>query len=894
MGKGEAMSGGVDWDWPLVGRDGEVATITALLGAFAGGGADRSTPSGALLYGPGGVGKTRVAAECLAVADHRGFTTSRAAATRASARITLGAMAPLLPELGDHTVNLLVAARENLAELAGDRPLLLFVDDAHVLDDASALLLLQLAAERQVFLLATVRSGEDVSDAITALWKDRHVERLDVAPLSDTDLDGLIDASLTGLVDPAARAELRRVSAGNPLALRELMMGAVETRTLAEVGGTWRLHGRLPVSPRLADLAEERLGSLTAAESDVIEYVALGEPVDVAVLESLAAADAIEAVERRGLIVVRRDEGRLEAWLAHPLHGEVLRANTGTLRTRNVLRSLADALERHPTGRRGDTLRLATWRLDSGGPADPELLVAAARQAFVALDIELARRFSEAAWEIAPSFDAGHLLGHVLCDLGSFIEAERVLAATEPLATTDHQRVLVTMSRTENLFRMNRIDDAIRVNLEAEAAVGDGEDGEELAGHRATFVLLSGRPADAFAIVSPMLDAAAVRPMVQAAIAGGTVLTYDGRPEAGYQVHERAWADAQTVWGSELLQSDPGIHVVGMIGALIEGGRLAEAGDLLDVAWDLVGHQSSSPSAGWFALLYGNLTSVTGQMESALSWYRIASEHFRVTGQMSRLRWTYAGTARAAATAGRVDEALDALDHLDALTAAPGLNAVLETDARAWIRSAQGDPAAARDLLDAAIDPAIEVGNRTAAVVALHSLARLGAPERAAARMAALRPELEGPLLIARADHVVALVDGTGPALSEVADRFEAVGALLFAAEAAADAARAHRQAQQARDATAAAQRARRLVARCEAVVTPALVLVPEAAPLTRREREVALLAAQGHPSKAIAERLFLSTRTVDNHLLRAYEKLGINSRDELKDLATALVGGDQ
>ena len=52
--------------------------------------------------------------------------------------------------------------------------------------------------------------------------------------------------------------------------------------------------------------------------------------------------------------------------------------------------------------------------------------------------------------------------------------------------------------------------------------------------------------------------------------------------------------------------------------------------------------------------------------------------------------------------------------------------------------------------------------------------------------------------------------------------------------------------------------------------------------PLTRREREVAELAAQGLASKAIAERLFVSTRTVDSHLLRVYTKLGVRSRAEL------------
>jgi len=52
--------------------------------------------------------------------------------------------------------------------------------------------------------------------------------------------------------------------------------------------------------------------------------------------------------------------------------------------------------------------------------------------------------------------------------------------------------------------------------------------------------------------------------------------------------------------------------------------------------------------------------------------------------------------------------------------------------------------------------------------------------------------------------------------------------------------------------------------------------------PLTARERDVAMLAAQGESSKSIAERLYLSVRTVDNHLQNVYGKLGVTGRREL------------
>jgi DNA-binding CsgD family transcriptional regulator len=53
---------------------------------------------------------------------------------------------------------------------------------------------------------------------------------------------------------------------------------------------------------------------------------------------------------------------------------------------------------------------------------------------------------------------------------------------------------------------------------------------------------------------------------------------------------------------------------------------------------------------------------------------------------------------------------------------------------------------------------------------------------------------------------------------------------------------------------------------------------------LTAREREVAVLTAQGLTSRAIAERLVVSPRTIESHLYRIFAKLGIADRSELAD----------
>jgi DNA-binding CsgD family transcriptional regulator len=61
--------------------------------------------------------------------------------------------------------------------------------------------------------------------------------------------------------------------------------------------------------------------------------------------------------------------------------------------------------------------------------------------------------------------------------------------------------------------------------------------------------------------------------------------------------------------------------------------------------------------------------------------------------------------------------------------------------------------------------------------------------------------------------------------------------------------------------------------------------------PLTPRERDIATFAARGESSKEIAARLFLSVRTVNNHLQSTYAKLGVSGRHQLAGALTDVAG---
>jgi DNA-binding CsgD family transcriptional regulator len=61
---------------------------------------------------------------------------------------------------------------------------------------------------------------------------------------------------------------------------------------------------------------------------------------------------------------------------------------------------------------------------------------------------------------------------------------------------------------------------------------------------------------------------------------------------------------------------------------------------------------------------------------------------------------------------------------------------------------------------------------------------------------------------------------------------------------------------------------------------------------LTRRELEVARLAAKAYAASEIADQLHIGERTVESHLASTYSKLGINSRSELIRIASKLDAG--
>ena len=868
--------------WPLVGRQRELDSIAAVLG-------DPGARA-VVLAGTAGVGKTRLGAEVLALADGRGYATARVLATRTTSGLPLGALAPLLPPLvapPDQPVDVLPWARAAVVAAGGGARLALFVDDAHLLDDTSAALVLQLAQAGEAFVVATVRSDEPAPDAIVALWKEDVGDRVEVTALDFDAVGDLLAAVLDGPVDARAQYVLFAHSGGNPLYLRELVTAALDRDILRRDIDAWRLAEGLVLSDRLVELVDARIGALEADEHHALELVSFGEPLPVLALTP-ELTSALAALERRGLVTIAEDERRLLARLAHPLYGDLVRSRTPNLRARAVNSELAELLERSGGRRREDPLRFARWRIDGGGAVSPELMLRAAQAARTHGDLALARRLAQAAIRAGAGFDGDLLVAQLSMLEGRAEEAESGFAVLAARAGTDEQRVGLAVSRITNLLAgLVRPEDALRVAEEASAGIDDGACHDRLVAVHAQVLYHVGRSGAALAVAAPVLDRAEGRVLVDLAPTAALALTDSGRLTRAVDLARRAHAAHLGLDGPPPAFG-PHAHLVSAGVALASAGHLAEAETEARRAYAEAVAAGSLEAQAAFAQLLGWVLVVRGSATEGAQYLTQSLALYRDRGWKAFVMFALANLAHAEALRGDVDAGRQALSELDALAIpdAHGVGDPLVLQGRAWVHAAEGSVAEARRCLVAGAASARRAESLVLEAALLHDHARLGGPGEVAERLAELAAIVEGDLVAARADYAGALVASDPVRLEAVSEAFEAMGAWLYAAEAAAAAAVDLRRAGDRRRATVLERSTAALVRRCDGVVTPALRGIETQAILSARELEVASLAAAGLSNRAIAERLYVSVRTIETQLQHVYEKLGVSRRG---DLARAL-----
>jgi DNA-binding CsgD family transcriptional regulator len=858
--------------WPLAGRSRQMQLLREAIRARR----------GAVIVGPAGSGKTTLARAGSEFARDQGMAVAHVAGTEEARTHPFGAFASLLPPglaavgPGAQGDLLRYYTRELLATAEG-RPLLLLVDDAQALDNGSSMLMQQLSLSATATVVACVLSAfpgtEKSSDPTVVLWKDLHAARIELSALEDDEVEELLRRVLGGPIDAASVRLVADYTRGDPLFLREVLSGALESQAVSDESGVWRVRGPLQPTSRLVELVNLRLGGLGVAERRVLELTAIGEPVPQPALDELTDRAAVEALEDKGLLTSSMDGRRLQIQLANPVLTDVVRMSISPRRERDLARALAEATG---TSRQEDTLLLASLRLVGGG-GDPDLLLAGAKAARDRRDFALTERLALAAMEQGEGFEAQLLAAEAAHLEGRDGEATDALDTLDRHAANDTERIRVALLRFDLAYFSRGLADVSAIEALLSTATEGEWRGELLARRLSMQGALHGPAAALETVPIPLKQGYSAMPSSVHAVVG-EFLTRSGAMEQALRVLGPTPVAKDHPAGTELWSpfSNRALTLIGL-------GRFDEADALIDAARNDLTVAAASPEGAVVAAVLGTLRLEQGRVQSAFLQAASATGTFIDLGLTVSARRCYTLCATALALAGHAAKAAETLVELDALALPTDLSYEVDVlQARAWVRAAGGDMASGRQHLEAAATLGIDVGDLLGATSALHGLARMGRARQVVDQLGELATRVEGELTSARLAYAVGAARRDSQGLQDAAAQFEAMGANLHAAEALGESAVHLLRAGMSREAASSQQRAARLLSRCERAVTPFVRAIGVRAQLTPAELDTALQAASGSTDKQIAEVMHLSVRTVENRLHRVYQKLGLSHRREL------------
>lgn len=866
----------------LVGRTAELALLRERLAR---------PPAAVVLAGPAGVGKSRLGHEaCERLGDDRSVVT--VFGSEAARDVPFGAFAHVIPppEFGSpDPAAMLRAAADKLHTHFGAEPGLLLVDDAHLLDDSSVALVHHLVHSSELSLLLTVRSGDPAPPDVARLWTNDRVELVELADLDATEVIALVTDLCGGPVDATTADEIWRATRGNPLFVRELVTAALADGRLRVDEGLVRRHGEMRAPDRLTELVRAQLHRNHGEDFVAVELLAVTGPVGLDDFANEVGADVVDRLERSGVVAVTFSgpvRGHPELRLGHPLYEEALVETMPVVHRRSLQRRAAELLR----GSHGPAFRYreALLRIECGLAVDGATIEHAAHYALACFDRDAAEQLVRSAIDTVTEpltrVEFERILAKLLRWTGRHDEAEQILQRSDAATTDDsHTFAEHLIARSENLFRGLLDADAAHALLGTARDVPLADaDAERLRAFDASLLLLEARVGPA-AMAAEDLVGEGSDP--SAAAMASVVLAYARGRSGGFgqAVSAADLAAALAERHDEVLADDPTAPWSARCLALVDAGRLDECdaelargpggSDALDrVHWQ-----------AWRELIAARSLLARGRVSTAILHARSAALSFRDHEDRALERVAWAGVARVEGQRGiAATEAIERAQTID-----PGPFRLLDCEvgwAAGWVAVAEGRLGDGTDRLVEAAGEAADSGQYAIATAIAHDALRIDPRAEIATRVVELAEGVEGTLAATRTAHARAVRDDDVDALTAVGDAFAAVGAHLLAAEVTAHAAARARSNGDQRRGRLLASRAMEHHGRCDGAATPALRLLREPVPLTRREREIATLASNGLTGPEIADRLFLSVRTVNNHLQRAYQKLGIDSRAGLAD----------
>ena len=795
-----------------------------------------------------------------------------------------------------------------LAAYAEDAPVAVVIDDAHWLDGSSAQALLfafrRLVADPIAVLIA-VREGEP--------------SLLDGADLPTLRLGGLTSDEAARLVlglTPEAATRLYGATAGNPLALLELAPDAHDL-ALAPEGAP------VLVPATIAGAFLRRAGTLSDTTRQALVLAATSDSSDLTTLGRAAAhlgvdLSALADAEAAGLVTL--DTGRVE--FRHPLARSAIYADAPAGQRRDAHRALAAALPDLDVDRRA-------WHLAAAATGPDEAASAALEQAGARSRDRSAYATATVAYERAGGLAADHgRRGHLFLEAAEAgwlagLADRAVTLLDEARAVTSDPVMLVEIAALAGHISIRR-GPVMRGHaiLTAAAERADPERAVLMLAEAASACFYAGNPAEMLAVAerarAVLPGGASVRTRFMAAVAVGMARILGGDAAAGAESVRQATGLAESsAEVREDLRLIPWLAVVPLF--------LREAGTERSLLEPVLRTARAHTAVGALPFILNLLArdqATTDRWAIAEATYQEAIDLARESGQQTELAMGLAGLAWLEGRRGREQECRRCAAEALRLSAELGtrLSEVWATAALGELELGLGEAAQAAGhferlerllgelgITDVDLSPAADLAeaylwlgdHEAAGRVAAQLMAAAQAKGQPWSRARALRCQgmLTGTDRGGRANGGQADGPGGFAAVFEEAialhaltpDGFEAArtrlayGGRLRRARSrvrAREQLRAAAEVFERLDAQPWADRARaELAATGETRRARDPNTLDE---LTPQELQIADLLTGGKTTREAAAALFLSPKTVEYHLRHVYQKLGINSRDEL------------
>jgi DNA-binding SARP family transcriptional activator len=344
-------------DWPMVGRDADLAALTEAWQRAGAGGATY-----AVLTGEPGIGKSRLAAELATLARAGGARVCVGRCTQDDVAPPLWPWSQVLETL-DATLPVTddddAAQFEGFAliaacvrEAARVQPVLLVLDDLHWADPCSLRvlrLLTETATDERLMVLATWRNSPEPTGALADVAESlarRHAVRRELTGLSAAGVGEVFGAVAHNRPTGDQADALAERTDGNPFFVVEYARLAGEHADLA------RLLSEEQPPAGVQDVLVRRLARLPEGTVTVLRTAAvIGRRFDMSTLaratgvDEDALLDVVEPAEAAGLV---RDIGVERFTFAHALVRDTLTAGLSATRRARVHARVAEALEHQP------------------------------------------------------------------------------------------------------------------------------------------------------------------------------------------------------------------------------------------------------------------------------------------------------------------------------------------------------------------------------------------------------------------------------------------------------------------------------------------------------------------------------------------------------------------